>query len=81
MVIAHNAGVDRNFIEKRLPVFADLPWGCSFQQVNWAAGGIGSGSAFQGLINPIYVGPKKNSIASNIVLTIDPGKSRTIVAL
>lgn len=42
IVIAHNAGFDRNFVERRLPVFADLAWGCSFQQINWAAGGIGS---------------------------------------
>lgn len=36
LVIAHNAQFDRPFLEGRLPVFATLPWACSFQQVAWA---------------------------------------------
>ncbi|MES2534706.1 MAG: 3'-5' exonuclease [Pseudomonadota bacterium] len=42
LVIAHNAQFDRPFLEDRLPVFVSLPWGCSFQQVNWADEGLGS---------------------------------------
>ena len=42
IVIAHNAGFDRRFLEPRLPLFASLPWGCSWQEVDWAAAGIES---------------------------------------
>jgi DNA polymerase-3 subunit epsilon len=42
LVIAHNAGFDRKFLEPRLPVFAGLPWGCSWQEVPWAEAGIAS---------------------------------------
>lgn len=42
LVIAHNAKFDRVFLEKRLPIFEKLPWGCSIAQVDWSAEGIGS---------------------------------------
>jgi DNA polymerase III subunit epsilon len=42
IVIAHNARFDRSFIEPRLPVFAALPWGCSWQEIPWHAAGIES---------------------------------------
>jgi len=42
IVIAHNAGFDRKFLEPRLPVFASLPWGCSWQEVPWSDAGIAS---------------------------------------
>jgi DNA polymerase-3 subunit epsilon len=42
VVIAHNAGFDRKFVEGRLPRFADLPWGCSFRELPWDEAGIGS---------------------------------------
>ena len=42
VVIAHNAQFDRVFLEKRLPIFATLPWGCSFADIAWASEGIGS---------------------------------------
>lgn len=42
LVIAHNAKFDRVFLEKRLPLFELLPWGCSYAQVDWRAEGIGS---------------------------------------
>jgi DNA polymerase-3 subunit epsilon len=42
LVIAHNSKFDRVFLEKRLPVFASLPWGCSLVQVDWREEGIGS---------------------------------------
>jgi len=42
LVIAHNSKFDRVFLEKRLPVFESLPWGCSFAQVDWREEGIGS---------------------------------------
>jgi DNA polymerase-3 subunit epsilon len=42
LVIAHNAGFDRKFLEPRLPVFATLPWGCSWLEVPWSDAGITS---------------------------------------
>lgn len=42
VVIAHNAGFDRRFVEARLPAFAGLPWACSFREIDWDAAGIGS---------------------------------------
>jgi DNA polymerase-3 subunit epsilon len=42
ILIAHNAGFDRRFLEPRLPVFASLPWGCSWQEVPWNDAGIAS---------------------------------------
>lgn len=42
LVIAHNSQFDRVFLEKRLPIFEALPWGCSFAQVDWSGEGIGS---------------------------------------
>jgi len=42
LVVAHNAKFDRVFLEKRLPIFESLPWGCSFAQVDWSGEGVGS---------------------------------------
>ena len=42
LVVAHNARFDRVFLEKRLPIFESLPWGCSLEQVDWSSEGIGS---------------------------------------
>jgi len=42
LIVAHNAKFDRVFLEKRLPIFESLPWGCSFAQVDWNSQGIGS---------------------------------------
>jgi DNA polymerase III subunit epsilon len=42
LVIAHNAGFDRPFVEARLPVFASLPWACSFADLDWKSQGHGS---------------------------------------
>ncbi|MBI2407556.1 MAG: 3'-5' exonuclease [Gemmatimonadetes bacterium] len=35
LVIAHNAGFDRPFLEKRLPVFRDRLWACTWRDVAW----------------------------------------------
>jgi DNA polymerase-3 subunit epsilon len=42
LVIAHKAGFDRKFLELRLPLFASLPWACSWQEVPWSEAGIES---------------------------------------
>jgi DNA polymerase-3 subunit epsilon len=44
IVIAHNAEFDRPFLERRLPVFATLPWACSMTQIDWSAEGMGARS-------------------------------------
>ncbi len=43
MVVAHNAGFDRPFVEARLRGFSDIPWACSFADIDWKA--LGQGSA------------------------------------
>ena len=42
LVIAHNAGFDRPFVEARFEQFAKLPWACSFADIDWKAQGRGS---------------------------------------
>lgn len=42
LVIAHNAAFDRPFLEKRLPFFQEVPWGCSLQEIPWEAEGLNS---------------------------------------
>lgn len=42
LVIAHNAGFDRPFVEARFPCFADKAWACSFADIDWKATGAGS---------------------------------------
>lgn len=41
-VVAHNAGFDRHFCERRFPVFKDKAWACSKSQVGWENAGIAS---------------------------------------
>jgi DNA polymerase III subunit epsilon len=42
IVIAHNAGFDRPFVEKRLAQFAQCDWACSFADIDWKAQGRSS---------------------------------------
>ena len=42
LIVAHNAGFDRPFVEVRLPVFATRAWNCSFAGIDWKAQGSGS---------------------------------------
>ncbi len=42
LVIAHNAGFDRPFVENRFAQFAGLHWACSFADIDWKAQGRGS---------------------------------------
>lgn len=43
LVVAHNAGFDRVFVENRFPIFATKAWACSFKQIPWSEEGISSG--------------------------------------
>ena len=40
LVISHNAAFDRPFVEKRLPIFAEKNWGCTWKDVPWEAEGL-----------------------------------------
>lgn len=40
LVIAHNAGFDRRFMEKLAPAFALKGWACSQSQIDWTGEGI-----------------------------------------
>jgi len=42
LIVAHNAGFDRPFVEARWSVFADKAWNCSFAGIDWKAQGSGS---------------------------------------
>ena len=42
LVVAHNAGFDRPFMEARFPGFAGKAWACSFKDVDWKAVGAES---------------------------------------
>jgi DNA polymerase-3 subunit epsilon len=42
LVVAHNAGFDRPFVEERFPVFTGKAWGCSFMGIDWKKEGSGS---------------------------------------
>jgi DNA polymerase-3 subunit epsilon len=42
LVVAHNAGFDRPFVEARWSVFAGKAWACSFLGIDWKKEGSGS---------------------------------------
>ena len=42
VVIAHNAGFDRPFVEQRWPAFQNLRWACSLKDIDWRQEGLGS---------------------------------------
>ena len=42
LIVAHNAGFDRPFVEARFPIFATKAWACSFADIDWKAAGAGS---------------------------------------
>ena len=40
LIVAHNAGFDRRFMEMFCEAFTHKPWACSMSQVNWQAEGF-----------------------------------------
>lgn len=42
VIIAHNAGFDRPFTDLRSTASAQIPWACSFKQIQWDAKGFPS---------------------------------------
>lgn len=42
LIVAHNAGFDRPFVEARFPCLVDKAWACSFADIDWKATGVGS---------------------------------------
>jgi len=49
IVIAHNAEFDRKMLERRIPAFADIGWGCSQRDIPWAQFGC-SGTKLEYLL-------------------------------
>jgi DNA polymerase-3 subunit epsilon len=49
IVIAHNANYDRRMLERRLPIFAELPWACSQREIPWKKFGV-HGGALQNIL-------------------------------
>jgi len=47
LIVAHNAGFDRPFAEARLAQFAQLPWACSFADLDWKKEGRSSAKLTQ----------------------------------
>lgn len=42
IILAHNAGFDRPFVEKKSEAAREKPWGCSQKQIDWTMKGFGS---------------------------------------
>lgn len=42
LIVAHNSGFDRKFIEKQFPIFKQKAWGCSYTQIPWKQENIAS---------------------------------------
>jgi DNA polymerase-3 subunit epsilon len=42
LIVAHNAGFDRRFLERFCPMLAENPWACSLDEVRWSAEGFES---------------------------------------
>ena len=42
LIVAHNAGFDRRFVERFCPQLANNRWGCSFSEIPWTAHGFES---------------------------------------
>ncbi len=40
LIVAHNAGFDRPFMDRALPASREMLWGCSLKQVDWSAKGF-----------------------------------------
>lgn len=40
IIIAHNAGFDRPFLERFSPIFENKPWACSVKEIDWTARGF-----------------------------------------
>ncbi|WIW44858.1 3'-5' exonuclease [Bradyrhizobium sp. 62B] len=50
IVIAHNSGFDRKFVERYWPVFEHKAWGCSMSEIDWRRHGF-AGSQLGYLLN------------------------------
>jgi len=42
LIIAHNAGFDRQMMERRLPLAVNKAWACTFSDIDWDVEGIAS---------------------------------------
>ena len=71
LVVAHNAGFDRPFLEARMPDFTGLPWGCSYAQVPWEAEGFrGTKLEFLGWLSGFFFEGHRSEIDCRALLEV-----------
>jgi DNA polymerase III subunit epsilon len=71
LIVAHNAAFDRPFLEARMPVFASLPWGCSYAQVPWGAEGFrGSKLEYLGWLSGFFFEGHRSEIDCRALLEV-----------
>ncbi len=39
LIVAHNSGFDRKVVERYVPLFKEIPWACSYKDIDWKARG------------------------------------------
>jgi DNA polymerase-3 subunit epsilon len=86
IVIAHNAAFDRKFAERYWPVFANKPWACSVNDVEWRAHGF-EGSRLGYLLNGIGMFHRAHRAVDDCHALLEilahtiPGAGRTALAI
>jgi DNA polymerase-3 subunit epsilon len=71
LVIAHNAGFDRPFLEARMPAFAAFPWGCSYAQVPWEQEGFrGTKLEYLGWLSGFFYEAHRSEIDCRALLEV-----------
>jgi DNA polymerase-3 subunit epsilon len=86
IVIAHHAAFDRKFAERYWPVFANKPWACSVNQIDWRAHGF-EGSRLGYLLNGIGMFHRPHRAVDDCHALLEilahpiPGMNRTALAL
>jgi DNA polymerase-3 subunit epsilon len=64
LVVAHNAAVDRPFMEPLFPALEDLPWACSLTEIDWRAHGVQAPS-IDGLLQGYGLAPSDGTPRSD----------------
>jgi DNA polymerase-3 subunit epsilon len=71
LVVAHNAAFDRPFVEERLPLFAQLPWGCSLEQVPWSDEGFrGAKLEYLGWVSGFFYDAHRSEIDCRALIEV-----------
>jgi DNA polymerase-3 subunit epsilon len=70
LVVAHNAGFDRRFLERLCDVFSQKAWACSQSQINWAGEGL-EGTRLPYLVSEIGYFYDKHRAANDCLAAIE----------